>query len=69
MRVSAQVSGAMSFIGNTSSQWEDLSTMVNRYLMQLVAAGKGPMMSTCRWVKRLAGMAMGCIPEVCCRED
>jgi hypothetical protein len=46
MRVSAQVAAAMSRMGNASSQREDLSTTVNRYLLQQVAAGRGPTMST-----------------------
>ena len=38
MRVAAQVAAAMSFIGNASSQGEDLSPMVNKYLLLQVAA-------------------------------
>ena len=68
MRVSAQVAAVMSRMGNASNQREDLSTMVNRYLLPQVAAGKGPTMSTWMWVKRLAGMAMGSTAAVCCLE-
>jgi hypothetical protein len=68
MRVSAQVAAAMSRMGRASSQREDLSTTVNRYLLLQVAAGRGPTMSTWMWVKRLAGMAMGCTAAACCLE-
>jgi hypothetical protein len=36
MRVSAQVVAAMSRIGNASNHREDLSTIVNRYLLPQV---------------------------------
>jgi hypothetical protein len=58
----------MSRMGSASSQREDLSTTVNRCLLPQVAAGKGPTMSMWMWVKRLAGMAMGCTAAVCCLE-
>jgi hypothetical protein len=68
MRASAQLAAVMSRMGRASSQREDLSTTVNRYLLPQVAAGRGPTMSTWMWVKRLAGMAMGCTAAVCCLE-
>jgi hypothetical protein len=68
MRASEQLVAAMSRMGGASSQHEDLSTTVNRYLLPQVAAGRGPTMSTWLWVKRLAGMAMGCTASVCCLE-
>jgi hypothetical protein len=68
MRVSAQLAAAMSRMGRASSQREDLSTTVNRYLLPHAAAGRGPTMSTWMWVKCLAGMAMGCTTAMCCLE-
>ena len=62
------MAAAMSHIGSASSQREDLSTTVNRYLLLQVAAGRGPTMSTWMCVNRLAGMAMGCTAAVCCLE-
>jgi hypothetical protein len=55
-------------MGSASSQREELSTTVNRYLLPQVAAGRGPTMSTWMWVKGLAGMAIGCTAAVCCLE-
>jgi hypothetical protein len=46
MRVSAEVAAAISHMGSASSQCEDLSTTVNRYLLLQVAAGRGPSMFT-----------------------
>ncbi len=63
MRASAQLAAAMSAMGRASSQRDDLSTTVNRYLLPQVAAGRGPTMSTWMWEKRLAGMAMGCTAD------
>ncbi len=40
-RVSGQVAAVMSRMGRASSQHEDLSTTVNRYLLPQVAAGRG----------------------------
>jgi hypothetical protein len=68
MRASAQVAAAMSCMGSASSQCEDLSTTVNRYLLPQVAAGRVPTMSTWMWMKHLAWMAMGCTASVCCLE-
>jgi hypothetical protein len=68
MRASAQLVAAMSGMGRASSQRDDLSTTVNRYLLPQVAAGRGPTMSTWMWVNRLAGMAMGWTANVCCLE-
>ena len=68
IRVSVQVAAVMSCIGKASNQREDLSIMVNRYLLPQVAAGKGPTMSTWMWVNLLAGMAMGSTVAVCCLE-
>jgi hypothetical protein len=68
MRVSAQVVAAMLCMGSASSQSEDLSTTVNRYLLPQVVAGRGPTISTWMWVNRLPGMAMGCTAAVCCLE-
>ncbi len=68
MRASAQLEAAMSAMGRASSQCDDLSTTVNRYLLPQVAAGRGPTMSTWMWVNRLAGMAMGWTAAVCCLE-
>ncbi len=65
MRASAQLVAAMSCMGRASSQRDDLSTTVNRYLLPQVAAGRGP---TWMWVNRLAGMAMGWTAAVCCLE-
>jgi hypothetical protein len=45
LRMSAQVAAAMSRMGSASSQGEDLSTTVNRYLLPQVARGRGPTMS------------------------
>jgi hypothetical protein len=53
--VSVQVEAAMSGMGNASSQLEDLSSMVNRYLLPPVAMGKGPTMSKWMCVNYLAG--------------
>jgi hypothetical protein len=58
----------MSDMGRASSQRDDLSTTVNRYLLPQVAAGRGPTMSTWMWVNRLAGMAIGWTAAVCCLE-
>jgi hypothetical protein len=63
-----RVAAVMFCVGSASSQREDLSTTVNRYLLPQVAAGRGPTMSTWMWVKGLAGMAIGCIAAVCCLE-
>jgi hypothetical protein len=68
MRVLVQVAAAMSRMGNASNQHGDLSTMVNRYLLPQVAAGKGPTMFTWMWVNHLAGLAMICTAAVCCLE-
>jgi hypothetical protein len=69
MRASAQLAAAISAMGRASSQRDDLSTTVNRYLLPQVAAGRGPpTMSTWMWVNRLAGMAMGWTAAVCCLE-
>jgi hypothetical protein len=54
----------MSRMGNASSQRDDLSTTVNRYLLLQVAAGKGPTMSTWMWENYLAGIPAA----VCCLE-
>jgi hypothetical protein len=69
MRASAQLVAAMSRMGRASTQRDDLSTTVNRYLLPQVAAGRGPTMSTWMWVNRLAGMAMGWDAAVCCLES
>jgi hypothetical protein len=68
MRASAQLVAAMSRMGRASGQREDLFTTVKGYLLPQVATGRGPTMSTWMWVKRLAGMAMGCTATMCCLE-
>jgi hypothetical protein len=52
--VSVQVAAVMSGMGNASSQWEALSSMVNRCLLPPMAAGKGPTMSKWMCVNHLA---------------
>ncbi len=63
MRASAKLVAAMTDMGKASSQRDDLSTTVNRYLLPQVAAGRGPTMSTWMWVNRLAGMAIEAAPH------
>jgi hypothetical protein len=46
MRASVQLVAVMSHMGRASSQRDDLSTTMNRYLLPQMAAGRGPTMST-----------------------